>query len=309
MFGYIQINQQELKIKDYNKYRSYYCGLCHTLKSRYGRTGQMLLNYDMTFLAVLLTGLYECRENESKARCVPHPVSAHTQISNEAVEYAADMTVLLGYQKALDDWKDEHSHPKRLLAMRLYPCYRELRRRYPRQAKTLEECIRKLSAAEKEASGGNRPLKEGQQTQKDTDLSRVWIRIDELSALTGKFLGEIFVWKEDVWQEDLRQMGFYLGKFIYLADACTDLEKDRKKGLPNPLKEIPGEDGSDGSDEKIREMLEDMMLRSARAFERLPVLMHAELLRNVLYSGVWIKVTARGLHRQESRKAEYEQSI
>ena len=50
-----------------------------------------------------------------------------------------------------------------------------------------------------------------------------------MAGLTGHFLGEIFVWKKDVWQEDLRQMGFYLGKFVYLMDALEDLPKDRKK--------------------------------------------------------------------------------
>ena len=62
MFGYIQANNRELKIKDFETYRSYYCGLCHTLKKRYGRRGQLLLNYDMTFLALVLTGLYEPEE-------------------------------------------------------------------------------------------------------------------------------------------------------------------------------------------------------------------------------------------------------
>ncbi len=292
MFGYIQINQQELKIKDFNKYRSYYCGLCHTLKDRYGRTGQMLLNYDMTFLALLLDGLYECRETESKHRCIPHPALSHKETVNDAVEYAADMTVLLGYQKAVDDWKDEHNHAKRLLAMRLYPYYRDIREKYPRQAAVLEKSIRKLSVAEKADRAGEKGQPED---------DRVWVRIDELSALTGQFLGEMFAWHDDIWREDLRQMGFYLGKYIYLADAYDDLEKDQKKDLPNPLRDLPREAEPD---EKILEMLEDMMQHSARAFERLPVLTHADILRNILYSGVWIKVMARKQQRQESRKAK-----
>ena len=59
MFGYIYVNEQELKLKDYTAYRSFYCGLCRNLHQRYGRTAQMMLNYDLTFLAILLTGLYE----------------------------------------------------------------------------------------------------------------------------------------------------------------------------------------------------------------------------------------------------------
>ena len=59
MFGYIAINKAEMKFKDYDVYQAYYCGLCRRLKECYGKRGQLTLSYDMTFLIVLLTGLYE----------------------------------------------------------------------------------------------------------------------------------------------------------------------------------------------------------------------------------------------------------
>lgn len=59
MFGYITVNKDTLSEKNKKIYQSYYCGLCQTMKSQYGRRAQMALNYDMTFLIVLLTGLYE----------------------------------------------------------------------------------------------------------------------------------------------------------------------------------------------------------------------------------------------------------
>ena len=158
-------------MKDAESYRGYYCGLCQELHKRYGRVGQMLLNYDMTFLVLLLTGLYEPKEEQHLGRCVAHPAQKHSQIRNEITGYAADMTVLLAYQKALDDWRDEKSRPKRVLAMTLYPHYKELRQKYPRQARMLESCIRRLSAAELEGS---------------SDL-------DYVAGLTGKFLGELFL--------------------------------------------------------------------------------------------------------------------
>ena len=58
MFGYISINKAEMKFKDYDVYHSYYCGLCKVLKECYGRIGQVTLSFDMTFLVILLTGLY-----------------------------------------------------------------------------------------------------------------------------------------------------------------------------------------------------------------------------------------------------------
>lgn len=278
MFGYVCVNKQELKIKDYEEYRSYYCGLCHDLHKRYGRIGQMLLNYDMTFLAVLLTGLYEPGEERARCRCIPHPLERHGEVQNKFTEYAADMTVLLSYQKALDDWRDEKSRTKRVLAAALYRDYRRLRDKYPRQARTLELCVRQLSRAEE---------------KKSRDL-------DFVSGLTGKFLGEMFVFQEDIWQESLRSLGFYLGKFIYLMDAFEDMEKDEKQGNYNLFLQMRQEHKED-FDREAESILVDMMSHCSRIFEQLPILQEAQILRNILYSGVWCKYT---LIREQRKKRE-----
>ena len=277
MFGYVCINQPELKIKDYDAYRGYYCGLCRNLQKRYGRIGQMLINYDMTFLIILLNGLYEPEEKEEAHRCIPHPVRKHRQIQSEITDYAADMNVLLSYHKAVDDWKDEKSGPKRALAAALKGDYKKIRGKYVRQAKALESSIRLLSEAEKAGS---------------EDL-------DYVAGLSGKFLGEIFAWKEDIWQEDLRTLGFFLGKFIYLMDAFEDMEKDQKKGNYNIFL-IRQKQRPDSFETETEAILVDMMSQCARAFERLPILHRAEILRNILYSGVWCKYRAI----QEKRKGK-----
>ena len=59
MFGYIIVNKPELKFKEFDLYQSYYCGLCKTLKDQFGRKGQLTLSYDMAFVVLLLTSLYE----------------------------------------------------------------------------------------------------------------------------------------------------------------------------------------------------------------------------------------------------------
>lgn len=50
-----------------------------------------------------------------------------------------------------------------------------------------------------------------------------------VAGLTGEMLGEIFCWREDEWQEELRTLGFYMGKFIYIMDAYEDYDEDRRK--------------------------------------------------------------------------------
>ena len=69
MFGYVNINRNELSDENKKIYQGYYCGLCQKLKEVSGRKGQMLLNYDMTFLVVLLTGLYELEDKSTDFVC------------------------------------------------------------------------------------------------------------------------------------------------------------------------------------------------------------------------------------------------
>ena len=117
MFGYITVNKDTLSEKNKKIYQSYYCGLCQTMKSQYGRRAQMALNYDMTFLIVLLTGLYE---PDSVTRdgfvCSVHPTKKRTLRTNEITEYAAAMNILLAYYNLIDDWKDDKSLPKKTYA-------------------------------------------------------------------------------------------------------------------------------------------------------------------------------------------------
>ncbi len=102
MFGYISINKAEMKFKDYDVYHSYYCGLCKVLKECYGRRGQVTLSFDMTFLVILLTGLYEPDTKTEMVRCIAHPMQKHAAKTNEFTEYAAAINMLLSYYKCED---------------------------------------------------------------------------------------------------------------------------------------------------------------------------------------------------------------
>ena len=114
LFGYIIVNKPEMKFKEFDLYHAYYCGLCRSLKKCYGMAGQISLSYDMTFLAMLLSGLYEPEETRSRERCVAHPLSRHMAIENIFTEYAADMNVLLTMYKCEDDWQDEKKFGRHL---------------------------------------------------------------------------------------------------------------------------------------------------------------------------------------------------
>ncbi len=119
MFGYILVNQQELKFKEFDLYRSYYCGLCQVLKKKYGKAGQMTLTYDLTFLILLLTDLYQEEPAPSQCRCFAHPLEKHMTRVSSFTEYAADMNLLLSYYQCLDDWADEKKLTKKAASLLL----------------------------------------------------------------------------------------------------------------------------------------------------------------------------------------------
>ena len=150
MFGYININQKELSEENKKLYQAYYCGLCRKLKSNCGRKGQMLLAYDMTFLIVLLTGLYELKDEESIFTCAIHPTKKQTSYINEATSYAADMNLILSYHNLLDDWKDDKSYPKKKFADMLEADYMKIAKKYPRQVEAIEEYMKKQYEAEEQ---------------------------------------------------------------------------------------------------------------------------------------------------------------
>ena len=78
MFGYVTAYKPELKMKDFYKYKAYYCGLCKVLREKHGFLGQLTLTYDMTFLVILLHSLYESDMNFEEHRCVVHPAKKQT---------------------------------------------------------------------------------------------------------------------------------------------------------------------------------------------------------------------------------------
>ena len=137
MFGYIYVNRKELSEEDRKDYQSYYCGLCQALRKSSGVKGQVLLNYDMTFLIILLSGLYELENKEEEFFCSLHPGKKKIAYINEVTQYASDMNVLLSYHNLLDDWQDEKNYPKHVMSMMLKKDYARISRKYPRQAEAV----------------------------------------------------------------------------------------------------------------------------------------------------------------------------
>ena len=271
------VNKGDLRFREFDEYRGYYCGLCQTLKNRFGMAGQLTLSYDMTFLVMLLTSLYEPVNNREEKRCIVHPVKKQCCISNEYTGYVADMTVLLSYYKCQDDWQDEKNLLKKVYGNILRNKSKKQKDQYRKKEQIVADNLKKLSEAEE---------------RKEEDL-------DVVAGYFGNILSELFVIKEDEWSDNLRKIGYYLGKYIYIMDAYDDLEKDMKKGNYNPF--IEKMHSTDSFDYLVKEILTIMAAECAGEFEKLPLIENVEILRNILYSGIWTRYDMVRAKRSKNR--------
>jgi len=277
MFGYITINKAEMKFKEFDIYHAYYCGLCQSLLKRYGAMGQVTLSYDMTFAAMLLSSLYEPDTASSKCACVAHPFERHPFVKNVVIDYVADMNVLLTLYKCEDDWIDDKKMFRACFGCMLRKKSFKKRCVYRGKENLIKDKLEKIREYENEGC---------------TD-------IDLMSGLFGDIMGMIMTPRDDEWKDTLSELGYYLGKFIYILDAYDDVEKDIKKGKYNPfVKRIEAPD----FDEQIRVILTMMMSECCKRFEMLPIIENVEILRNILYSGVWERYEKIRTEREKKKE-------
>ena len=281
MFGYIAPRLDVLPEDRKLRYRSVYCGLCQELGRLSGRSGRILLSHDMTFLALLLSSLEEPEEREEEIRCAVHPLQKRTAVQSRAVSYAASMNLILMDLKCEDQIRDDHSRAASTERKWLRPAVNRLTAEYVPQAVSAREALEALWR--EESSGAPSP--------------------DRLGNLSGEMLGAVFVpdWAAPCWQPSLRALGEGLGRFVYWMDAWDDRDRDHRRRIFNPLDCL--EPGTD-RESFLREMLEMLLAEAVAVFEVLPLEKDLDLLRNVLYSGVWQRYEAK---QNRGRKKEQAQ--
>ena len=97
MLGYVRIDKGELKVREYEIYTGYYCGVCKSIGARYGQLPRMTLSYDAAFLAVLLASFDDAPDIPVPEHCIGHHIKKKTVIRNEAVDFAADVMLILAW--------------------------------------------------------------------------------------------------------------------------------------------------------------------------------------------------------------------
>ena len=265
MFGYVRINKMDLTFREYENYKGYYCGLCKYLKENHGEVSRLSLNYDITFLIVILTALYKLDSDITYERCIANPLKKKMRIVNEITEYAASMNILLSYYKLEDNLYDDNGI-KDKLAYELYKGkLKKAYEKYPQKAEYIKQQLGNLRELEKQESKS----------------------IDKVSNIFGNLMGEIFVYKKDEYEQNLRNIGFNLGKYIYILDAYEDLEEDNKKGRYNPF--IDYIDKKEELKNKVDRLISMSLGMATKNIEQLNLEFNKSIIDNIIYSGVYLR--------------------
>lgn len=277
MFGYIMPDKKELKIKEFELFRSYYCGLCKSMGRSFGVMSRLTLNYDSVFLGLLLSSLNKEDLVLKRESCIANPMKKKWIVKESPhVDYAADINVLLTYYKLKDNVLDEGSSLSRLMSIAFLNGYKRAAARNP-----MIDNVIKASLASQHELEKKKCTSIDAAAEPFADMMKYILR----SGYKGNDMSVIRV---------LEWSGYNLGKWIYMIDAFDDLERDVKSGSYNPLLLQYGFDGSDVKTFRaaIRDEVKVVVLQTlsqvADSMELLE-LKNKGIIDNIIYEGLYKK--------------------
>ncbi len=288
MYGYIRPLKAELKVREYEAYHAMYCGLCRTLGRRYGFAARFLVSYDLTYLCCLLDGSAESWARE-RCYCPANPLCRKDCTGDTpALALAADLSVLLGWQKFRDAAADERGM-KRLLARLgmgcFRPAYHKAEMRQPELAASIEASLARLVELES-------------------------AQCSSLDATADAFAQILAVCAAALPEGPQRRAGeqllYHTGRFIYLTDALEDAPEDQRRGRYNPALRRYGavETGLTEADRlSLVQTIDASISMAAAAMELLPLRAGSGLIHNIVYLGMpgVLRAVAGGTFRNQKR--------
>lgn len=244
MLGYIVPDKAELKVREYEIYKGYYCGVCKRIGSAYGQLPRMLLSYDAAFLALMLAAVDDAPDAPAQEHCVMHHLKYQTIIRNPAISFAADAMLILARYKLQDDADDENRLPAKAGLTLLRKTNRDLDRKYPALSGSIRQQLADLSHLEADHCSS-------------LDLAaESSAKIMELVLSEGT--ASLYPDRPHL-HETFAKIGYHVGKWVYLIDAADDIEKDLEEGTYNPLLYRFGYDGERETPQSFRARIDEML--------------------------------------------------
>ena len=277
MFGYIMPDKPELKIKEYEMFRGYYCGLCKSMGRSFGNLSRFALNYDSVFLGLLLSAVHNEVPALKKESCIANPVKRKWIVKESPyIDYAADINVLLTYYKLTDNIRDEGGLLPRLGRIAFMKGYRKA----ASANKELDEIIAASIGAQIQVE--------------KRDCSSTDEAAEPFAAMLGKLFEEGYCGSDKSVPRVLNWIGYNIGKWIYIIDAFDDIEKDIKSGSYNPLLRQYKYDGRDveafktSIADEVKAILLQALSQTTGSIELLKIT-NKGIIDNILYEGLYGK--------------------
>ncbi len=281
MFGYIKPVNAELKVKEYELYRSVYCGLCAAMGKTTTAASRLGLSYDFVFLALVRMALRGETGRIEKRRCIAHPTKKRAVLTGTGeLAVCARLSAVLNYHKLLDDVRDP-GFGKKLAACLLLPAAGHIRKKAVRsEGPVLPETVIKDELAEL-----------GRLEAEKTPS------FDRAAEPFGRLMAAVCACGFEPDSAESRiadEIGRHIGRFIYIADAADDLADDLKSGSYNPFIEMYAGEGGVlrrfGEDaEDVRTAMTMELAALSKAVELIDfsaVPEYGNILRNILYLGL-----------------------
>lgn len=271
MFGYIKINKPEMKVKEYEAYRGLYCSLCRSLGKNFGILSRLTLSYDITFLLLVRLSLSLTVPEFKRGRCPfnPSKMCNYCLNADEELRFSAAVSMMLFYYKVKDNIADGSFFRKILMYLILpyaYLKYRKAEKMYP----DLAEIIKK-----------------GMINQNETEKSKTPLT-DKAAHESADILGKIFSYGLSGENDNSYRFGYGIGKFVYLADAADDIEKDIKNKSYNPF--VEKYKLTKAPDDEIKSEIEGTLNMcaavAAEAFEETEKKTLTPIVENIIYDGL-----------------------
>ena len=279
MFGYVLPLQGELKVKEFQYFKSYYCGLCHSLKDNFGNISRFTLNYDLTFISFIIDGLFSDELNAKNARCIKHFNRKIAVInSTDALNYAANLNIMLSNLKCKDNITDDNSIKIRIYSLYLSPLDNQASNKLSILSEIINSNMAQLDTLEKEGTF-------------DT--------IDEICDPFSDTLGNILKLYPNKFEDDsetlrasLYDLGYSIGKWIYLIDALDDLKSDMENRKFNPYNVLYNKENLDFNS-FIIEIIPDIefiilatLSNCNEAMKTIPFKKHYTIIDNIINLGM-----------------------
>lgn len=281
MFGYVTPLKMELKVKDYEKFKAYYCGLCHYIKKNFGNIPRLSLSYDMTFLAILLDSLQEGNISYDQFFCLVHPTKKKLKIINsDALNYTSYLNIILFYYKLIDDVNDDKSLKAKLASIFLNKGSNKFKHHF---SNIHNKIVTELDNLNKMEASDCKNIDEI--AHPFAELTGFLLKSYPLSLLNDSL--EL--------REKLYTLGYNLGKWIYIIDAVDDLQKDLKDNKYNPINAAmnPNNYEFEKLFETQKERIEFLLLSCSsqcyNSFKELNFVKDSAIVENILLFGIMNK--------------------